>query len=283
MGKRKKTLFGESLVDNITVYKHYLNKLFEISVSSFLWSGLPPTVDPRYIELQLFQGGSCVYFKDEIIGDLCLSCLPSGGFDVYGEPVERRAYSRYNNYNKLLNNDDSVIIWNNLTRSSSYNECLIFAKRLYNLDCIVDVNANAQKTPVLIQASEKQRLTMLNLYKEFNGNAPFIFGDSSLDINNIKAISTQAPYIADKITDLKSQIWNEALTYLGVSNVSYQKKERMVTDEVTRMQGGVIACRNSRLNARQQAAEKINKMFGLDIEVTFNDAYNSAMGGDEFE
>ena len=156
--------------------------------------------------------------------------------------------------------------------------------RLWNLDRIIDVNANAQKTPVLIQASEKQRLMMLNLYKEFDGNQPFIFGDKNLDLNSIKAISTQAPYICDKITDLKSNIWNEALTYLGIANVSYQKKERMVSDEVSRMMGGVIANRNSRLKTRQVAVEKINKMFGTNVKVEFSEApfkYESGGGNGE--
>ena len=39
----------------------------------------------------------------------------------------------------------------------------------------------------------------------------------------------------------------------------------MITDEVTRNQGGVIASRYSRLEARRQACEQINKMFGLNI------------------
>ena len=268
---RKKTLFEESLIKNNNAYRYYLDLLTELSISSFEWTGLPDTVDARYIELQLFMQGSAVYFNDEVIGNLALSCVQHGNFNVYGEPIKREAYSNYNNYRKMLNENDSVIIWNNLTRSPSYYNCFHFAMRLWNLDRIIDVNANAQKTPVLIQASEKQRLTMLNLYKEFDGNQPFIFGDKNLDLNSIKAISTQAPYICDKITDLKSNIWNEALTYLGIANVSYQKKERMVSDEVSRMMGGVIANRNSRLKARQASAEKINKMFGTNIKVEFSE------------
>lgn len=281
---RKKTLFEESLIKNNNSYRYYLDLLTELSISSFEWIGLPDTVDARYIELQLFMEGCAVYFNDEVIGNLALSCVPQGNFNVYGEPIKRRAYSNYNHYQKNLNENDSVLIWNNLTRSPSYYNCFMFANRLWNLDRIIDVNANAQKTPVLVQASEKQRLTMLNLYKEFDGNQPFIFGDKNLDLNSIKAISTQAPYISDKITDLKSSIWNEALTYLGIANVSYQKKERMVSDEVTRMMGGVIANRNSRLKARQVAAEKINKMFGTNISVEFSDvSYKNESAGDDDE
>lgn len=275
MSRRNKGngLFGESAVMNNATYIQYFNRLVELSVSMFEWQGLPETVDPRYLELHLFQNGSMVYFRDEVMGDLCLDCIANGQLDVYGNPISRRAYSSYNQYQKTLNESDSVIIWNNYLRQPSVLDVKMFAKRLYNLDRIIDVNANAQKTPVLVQGTEKQRLTLVNLYKEFDGNAPFIFGDKNLDLNSLRAISTNAPYVADKLYQLKTQIWNEALTYLGISNLNIQKKERMITDEVQRNQGGTIASRYSRLEARREAVDKINRMFGTDISVDYREDF----------
>ena len=275
MSRRNKGngLFGESAIMNNATYIQYFNRLVELSVSVFEWQGLPETVDPRYLELHLFQNGSMVYFRDEVMGDLCLDCIANGQFDVYGNPISIRAYSSYNQYQKTLNESDSVIIWNNYLRQPSVLDVKMFAKRLYNLDRIIDVNANAQKTPVLVQGTEKQRLTLVNLYKEFDGNAPFIFGDKNLDLNSLRAISTNAPYVADKLYQLKTQIWNEALTYLGISNLNIQKKERLITDEVQRNQGGTIASRYSRLEARREAVDKINRMFGTDISVDYREDF----------
>lgn len=273
MGRRKHNIFDESLILNNLTYRQYLNRLTELAISMFEWKNLPDTIDARYLELHLFESGCMVYFKDDVIGDLCLDCIVNGRLDVYGNPLLRRAYSGYNNYQKLLTYKDSVIIWNNYLRSNSILDVEMFARRLYNIDRIIDVNANAQKTPVLLQGSEKQRLTLLNLYKEYDGNAPFIFGDKNLDINSLKAFSTNAPYVCDKLYQLKTQIWNEALTYLGISNINIQKKERLITDEVTRNQGGTIASRYSRLESRRQAVEKINKMFGTNIEVNYREDF----------
>jgi hypothetical protein len=149
----------------------------------------------------------------------------------------------------------------------------MFAERLYQLDRIVEINANAQKTPILIQGSETQRLTLKNLYKEYDGNAPVIFGDKNLDLNALKVLKTDAPYIADKLYQLKTQMWNEALTYLGISNLNIQKKERLISDEAIRSQGGTIASRYSRLESRREACEQINKMFGLNIDVDFREDF----------
>lgn len=276
MGRRKHDIFDESMVLNNLTYRQYLNRLTELAISMFEWKNVPDTVDARYLELHLFETGCMVYFKDDVIGDLCLDCIVNGRLDVYGNPLLRRAYSGYNNYQKLLSYKDSVIIWNNYLHSNSILDVEMFARRLYNIDRIIDINANAQKTPVLVLGNEKQRLTLLNLYKEYDGNAPFIFGDKNLDINALKALSTNAPYVCDKLYQLKTQIWNEALTYLGISNINIQKKERLISDEVTRNQGGTIASRYSRLESRRQAVEKINDMFGTNIEVNYREDFQQA-------
>lgn len=270
---RRKTNFWESAVMNNATYIQYYNRLIELSIAMFDWTGLPGTIDPRFLELTLFKYGQAVFFEDEVMGYLALTNAVQGGFDVYGYPVASRAYSPYNNYQKNLTLDDSVIIYNNYLRTPSSLDVEVFAKRLYNLDRVIDVNANAQKTPVLIKCAETQRLTMKNLYKEFDGNSPVIFGDNGLNDANFTVLSTEAPYVADRIYQLKTQIWNEALTYLGISNINVQKKERLITDEVSRNMGGVIASRYSRLNARQNACEKINKMFGLNIWCEYRDDY----------
>lgn len=270
---RRKTNFWESAVMNNATYIQYYNRLIELSIAMFDWTGLPDTIDPRFLELTLFKYGQAVFFEDEVMGYLALTNAVQGGFDVYGYPVASRAYSPYNNYQKNLTLDDSVIIYNNYLRTPSSLDVEVFAKRLYNLDRVIDVNANAQKTPVLIKCAETQRLTMKNLYKEFDGNSPVIFGDNGLNDANFTVLSTEAPYVADRIYQLKTQIWNEVLTYLGISNINVQKKERLITDEVSRNMGGVIASRYSRLNARQNACEKINKMFGLNVWCEYRDDY----------
>ncbi len=277
--KREKTLFGESATVNNLTYMQYLNRLTELSVSMFEWKNLPPTVDARYLELHLFETGSMVYFDDDVIGNLCLDCLPSGRLDVYGNPVLRRAYSGYNNYQKLLKESNSVIIWNNYLHTNSILEVKMYARKLYNLDRIIDVNANAQKTPVLIQGTEQQRLTLKNLYKEFDGNSPFIFGDKNLDLNSLKCLQTGAPYVCDKLYNLKQMYWNEALTYLGINNTGAQKRERMLSIESSQAQGGTISSRYSRLQSRREAVEKINAMFGTNIEVNYREDFMSIYEG----
>lgn len=248
-------------------YGQYMAILKQIAISMFKWKNLPDSVDARYLEIALFYDGTGIYFNDEVEGNLALNMIYNGGFGVYGEPVSRRAFSRYNEYQKTLDKKDSVIIWNNLDRTPTYPIIDMFARRLYNIDRAIDVNVNAQKTPTLIRCDEKQRLTLVNAYKEMDGNSPVIYADKSFDPSSITTLKTDAPYVADKLYELKSNLWNEALTYLGIPNANVMKRERLIKDEVLRSLGGTMANRYSRLQARQEAVEKINKMFGTNIEV----------------
>jgi len=241
--------------------------LKQIAISMFDWKNLPDSVDARYLETALFYDGAGLYFNDEVMGNLALNMIFNGGFDVYGEPVSRRAFSRYNQYQKTLDKYNSIIIWNNLDRTPTFPIIDMFARRLYNIDRAIDVNVNAQKTPTLIRCDEKQRLTLVNAYKEMDGNSPVIYADKSFDPNSISSLKTDAPYVSDKLYELKSNLWNEALTYLGIPNANVMKRERLIKDEVLRSLGGTMANRYSRLQARQEAVEKINRMFVTNIEV----------------
>lgn len=277
---KKDRQFWESAAMNNGTYKQYYNRLVELAISMFEWKNLPDSVDARFLELCLFVDGQAIFFYDEELGYLTLQNAMNGGFNVYRIPVNRRAYA-VNGYNRELNENNSVIIFNNYLHTNSQLDAVMFAKRLYNLDRAIDVNANAMKTPIIIKCDETQRLTMLNLYKQYDGNEPYIFGDKAINTNAIQVFKTDAPYVADKLYQLKTQIWNEALTYLGISNINVQKKERLITDEVTRNQGGTIASRYSRLNARRDACKQINAMFGLDIWCDYREDYQMIDTGDD--
>ena len=264
--------FWQSAKRNNATYLQYYMRLAELAMSMFEWKNLPVTVDARFLELTLFEDGQIVFFKDEELGYLCLQCAVNGGFNVYRIPTNRRAYA-VNGYQKNLTENDSVIIYNNFLRTNSMLDVRNFAERLYNIDRAIDVNINAQKTPILIKCDEQQRLTMLNTYQQYDGNQPVIFGDKALNTNAFRVLNTGAPLVADKLYTLKTQLWNECLTYLGISNINVQKKERLITDEVTRNQGGTIASRYARLEARRQACDQINRMFGLNVSCDYREDY----------
>lgn len=251
-------------LNNATFFQYY-HRLCELAISSFEWLNVPDTIDTRYLELLLLTQGHVVFFKDEVMGYLALQGTLAGPMNVYNIPQTRQAIAP-NGYSAGLTGEDSVIIYNNLFHTNSKLDIEMFAHRLYDIDRTIDINARAQKTPVLLQCEDSQRLTMENLYNNYNGNMPVIMATSGLQANPLNVLKTDCPFVGKELYELKTRYWNEALTMLGIVNVAEQKRERMVSDEVNRSMGGVLACRYARLEARQRACREINRMFDLNID-----------------
>ena len=289
--------FWESANANAIAEQYYLSRLSELAMSMFKWKNLPDSVDARFLEYTLFYEGAAIFFKDKDLTDrnlskleqendgtyLALQVVLGGDLNVYRVPNSRKAYA-VNTYNKKLTAEDSIIIWNNMIRLPEYGRMMFYANKLYQIDRAIDVNVKGQRFPVAILCDENQRLTLKNVYKQYDGNEPFIFGDKNLDLSAIQVINTGSPYVADKLQQLKNNIWAEAMMCLGIPNSPSEKKERLVANEAKVSQGGTLASRSSRLEMRKMACRDINKMFGLDIDVEYNqDLDMSTDDGDSSE
>lgn len=266
-------------IQNIRTYDYYFMRLSNIAVSIFEWKNLPDTVDARFLEMSIFRNGMCLFFEDPVIGFLALPCAIGGKLNVYNIPTMRRAFAA-NGYYAMRDESNSVIIYHNYFHDVPTWDVEMFAQRLAEYQRTIDVNVGAQKTPVLLACDDDQKASVENAYLSYSGNTPVIVANKAMNPNMITVLKTDAPFVADAIEELRVMVWNDAMSYLGVSNVNVTKKERLITDEVQRNMGGVLASRNSPLQMRRQAADEINKMFNLNIEVDYREdilAYQSNM------
>ena len=271
--------FWESANANSIAEQYYLSRLSELAMSMFKWKNMPDSIDVRFLEYILFYEGAAVFFKDDDLtiantNDkggtyLALQVVLGGKLNVYRIPDNRKAYA-VNTYTKQLDADNSVIIWNNMIRLPEYGRMMFYASKLAQIDRAIDVNVKGQRFPIAILCDETQRLTMKNVYKQYDGNEPFIFGDKNLDLSAIQVVNTGSPYVADKLQQLKNNIWAEAMMCLGIPNSPSEKKERLVANEAKVSQGGTLASRSSRLEMRKMACREINNMWGLDTDVEYN-------------
>ena len=299
MAKRKPRdyKFSDSLELNNATYMDYLARFRRIALSMFEWVNLPKSMNARYLELCLYYNGKCALLKDKRYGFINTKCAGTGYINIYGLPTKLNCYSYdfnsmrtlYTGLNPMLTekqreareNYECILVQNNWEALPTASSMELFAYRLYEAQRTCDTNIIAQKTPVLLLADEKQRLTLENLYQQYNGNQPFIFGDKEqLGMDTLKAINTTAPFVADKITEYKKEIWNEALTFLGVNNIMLEKKERLVSDEANSNNELINLNLQSFLAPRQQACKEFNEKFGLtgtDKEISVrvrSDLYN---------
>lgn len=253
------------MLNNYTFLDFY-KRLRLLALSVYKWENLPESMNERFLEKCLYYQGIACFVHDEKLGFLNLRCLPSEQLNVYEEALKYTAFSI--NYNKTFDRDNIVLVRNNYEQLPTDTTIQLFARRLFEAERTTDVNIKAQKTPVLIKCPEKQRLTLKNLYSQYDGNSPFIFGDKDLDVSEFTVLNTNAPFVADKLSEYKRNIWNEALTFLGINNVETEKNERLVTDEVNANNNMIQLAAETMLLTRKQAAEEFNKKYGFNVSVS---------------
>ena len=277
--KRNNREFIDTAWVNDATYFDYLERLKKIAMSIFEWTNLPKSMNARYIEKCLYYNGSAAFLYDETLGYINTNCASSGAINIYGVPTALNCYSygyqetrrlytglRYDEYANPINKNDEecILVMNNWDRTPTASTIELFALRLYEAERSCDVNIKAQKTPVMLLCDDDQRSTMTNLYQQYNGNEPFIFGDKkSIEENRIKAIKTDAPFIADKLMEYKKEIWNEALQFLGINSISMEKKERLITEEASSNNEVTNMNLQSYLVPRQEACREFNEKYGL--------------------
>lgn len=255
---------------NNRTYTDYYYRLMLLARSVFKWENLPNGIDEKWIERYLFTEGRCMFFHDNKLGFMVAKCSDSGDLNTYDEPTTiSPVATNYDNTGVILqNNKDAVIIRNNDIELPTAPTIQLYAFRLAELTRTIDINVNAQKTPVLILCSEKQRLTLKQVYRQWTGNEPVIFGTKDLDIEGFKVLKTDAPFVADKLQYQKHSIWNECMTFLGINNANQDKRERLVDDEVQANNEQIEQSAEIMLKARERAAEQINKIFNTHIKVS---------------
>lgn len=261
---------------NNATYIDYLDRLRLLSTSIFSWKNLDKVAGfgaERFLEQALYDNGRACFVKDPELGFMVLKANPSDKLNIYQLPIKVQAWSI--GYSKQYKFDDVAYIMNNVLQKPTLSTIMLIAYRLYETERTIDVNLMAQKTPVLIQGDTKTILTLKQVYEQYSGNTPFIFGNKQFDVSNkLSAIKTDAPYIIDKLTQHKKDLMTEALNFLGIDNFFSDKKERLITAEAE----GTEALTNFYLNCfyktRQEAVEIINEKFLKDspikIELSVN-------------
>lgn len=261
-----------AMIVNNQTYIDYLDRLKLVATSLFTWDGLDDVAGygaSRFLEIALYENGRACFVKDNELGYTALRVNPDDKFNVYMLPTKVIAYSY--EYNKTYDFDDIVYIMNNNLQKPTFETLKLIAYRMYDTVRTMDVNLIAQKTPVLIEGDTKTILTLKNVYMQYSGNTPFIFGSKQFDLNNrLSVLNTNAPYLIDKLTIHLHELWDEALTYLGINNANTDKKERLITDEVNSNNDLINYYLNCFYKTRKEACDRINEKYGLNIKIKLN-------------
>lgn len=282
-----KDAFRDAILLNNQTYIDYLERMKKICLSMFEWVNLPDSMNARFLEMCLFYNGQAALLYDDDYGYINTMAADGGYINIYGLPTEIQCYSyRFNQRRSLYMTDtgeekgkECILVMNNFERVPTASTVNLFALRLAEAQRTADVNIKAQRTPILLTTDQKQIFTLKKMYEEYDGNTPAIFADkNAITPDALNAIKTDAPFIAQNIMDYKREIWNEFLTFMGISNLS-EKRERMISNEIDSNNELVNLNMQALLIPRKEACKKFNEKYGLagdkaiDVKVR-SDLYN---------
>lgn len=279
-----KSEFRDAVLLNDASYFDYLDRMRKIALSMFEWENLPDSMNARYLELTLFYKGQAGLLYDENFGFINTQATDGGYINIYGLPTRIQCYSyRYNEMRDLYvpsanrpKEEEAILVLNNYDRTPTATSLQLFAYRLAEAQRTADVNIKAQRTPILLTTDQRQEFSMKKLYEQYDGNTPVIYADknSGLNPDAIRAIKTDAPFIANAILEYKQSIWNEFLSFLGINNLA-EKRERLISNEVDSNNELINMNLQSYLIPRKKACEEFNQKYGMNINVKVrSDLYN---------
>ncbi len=263
--------FEDAILINSQTYIDYLERMKKIALSMFEWVNLPDTMNARYLEICLYYKGQAALLYDEDYGFINTQAADSGYINIYGLPTKINCFSY--SYNKMRElyvphtnlpaEEECILVMNNYQRVPTASTISLYAERLADAQRAADINIKSSKTPILLLTDKNQELTLRNLYAQYDGNSPVIYGDKNLlNEKPIDSINTQADFIANDIRVYMREIWNDFLTFLGISNLS-EKRERLITSEADSNNELINMNMQSYLIPRKQACKEFNDKFGL--------------------
>lgn len=272
--------FWQSDAYNQRTYSKNLDLLLSLAINRFRWEGLPDTCDARFLETQLHRSGIATICHKEGLPDVwqTLIATPHGEFNAYGIPVRWRADGYVNQgtgYEVTRKNGE--LVFYNWSRANPFNALEIYARKMTHYERTEDVNLSQQLTPWILTAPREKRLELINVLKQILGGEPAVIGDDRLRdlVEGISVLNTQVPLNVEALARGRQQVLNDALMYLGIPHLAFEKGERMIEDEARANTSPTTIALLDCLQARRQAADALNRRFGLDIHVYFNDDLES--------
>ncbi len=272
--------FWESANYNFRVYQLNFDMLLSLALNRFRWVNLPDTCDARFLEWTLHRNGvATLSFKEDEPTRIftTLIATPHGVYNMYGYPTQWRAvgYDGLTDYE--VTDANGALCYYAFSRISPWNALEIFARKMAHYNRTEDVNLTQQMSPWIGIAPQEKRQELINLFKQIEGGEPAVLGDTGLLdlVDKIKVLDIKVPLITEDLARSSQNVLNQALLYLGIPHLAFEKGERMIEDEARANTAPTNIMLLDCLQARRQFCDVVNKRFDLDIHVYFNDDIES--------
>ena len=251
-------------------YRLIYDRYKMLALNMFRWEGLPDTIKSRHIENSLYHHGLCIIINDDNLGFISVPCNYGANLNINNEPTE--VITTGYNYIKTIKymsdkeKDKCQLILNNDLAIGNKEYIEYFAQKMYEVDTVIRANINQQKYPWFIPCEPKLKNSIKLMFEKVDNLEPLILADKSIITEGIQVLTTNTPYVADKLNEYKFELEREILTFLGLNN-NFEKKERLLTNEVDSNNQFIEANIEIQYKNRLIAQDMLNQKFGWNCKV----------------
>lgn len=275
---------GNMRINKINIPKEYhetFEQLVALVTRSVKLTGgdADPKELTRVVEWMV-RGHDVALIKDEINGDY-FSRVNYPRFDEYDLPLECNTVRKYGASMRYKKGEFLP-----LYISPSFNNTLVttrlmkYATLLTLIDSVLYTNIDVQRTPYIITASKETLCRIEKLFNELMDGSTLTVDQNNLAGGKIEVFDLKAPWVSDKLYDIKNAVKYDLFTFIGINNSSIDKSEYVsnfetsTNNEATSLyEECIIGMLNDCLKDSEYKAEPCIKTVNMSVESGGNNGY----------
>lgn len=247
---------------------HYLKDIASVKVGMFKYKNIEkiPNLTSEILEtIVLFNNFLCFYNQPGLGLVLCRYIITSP-FNEYLRPESVNLIAI--NGTTIATNvpyKDIILVRDNSLDIIPFICMIEYIRKIEQCDTSVFKVLNVAALPLVLAGNKKISKQLNEMAKKIIGGDSFIAGDDTL-LDNLKAFDIDLKINPLDIYELKTKYKNECVASLGIYTIE-QKKERKIVSEVSSQNEYTDSIYEDMRTQRQFFVDKLNKMYGLDIEL----------------
>lgn len=255
--------------------------IFGIINAQFKWEGLPKEVRDYNVEKVLNMYGQGVLFKPNGTEQYAFcNAVNTNMLNIYGEPCEVQpvaingmSFDRVQVNTMLdgkgeIKEQNAVLIKNNLTSTPTYAMIKPMVEQLAFIWQSKGINAGLSRVKALVHANKSVASSIKQQLKSIVGSSSFIpvVSEKTNILKEIEKLDFNVEYEPDKYWEDFDKTFATICQWLGITtNLSQNKKERLIVSEVESNDELTTISEDARLSFRKLGCKQANELFGLDI------------------
>ena len=270
----------EDMPDKGMLLSSYIRYYLARLQSMFKYENLPDTIPAKWLENYLLVNGFCVWIKDG--EDLIVTYAGVGADpDVYYIPTKAivtNPYVKNKDTDRTYTRDvDCVVMLNDTYAQGLLPMLKKYCAQMVEIDVSFYLNTIMSRGSAVLSATDDNTKASAELWLKHIkdgklgviGETSFTLADRDLTVNQLSGTDSTLTNLIEAMQYTKASLYNE----LGLQANYNMKREAINSGESQLTEDQLHPLIDNMLKERQEAIEKVNAMFGTNITVSFNSAW----------